>query len=111
VRVEFNTVEDFANDLATEAAAGRVYENIVRVRVDREPEQREAISHLVGFWATAVVRSESGDWLLEFGQVAGSDTRMTPDGGTAVAERWRKRIEAVAKEYGLAVRSGRIEVW
>lgn len=111
MRIELVTIEDFCAELSTEATAGRIYEGIVRVRTDRMPEQEEAISFEVGFWATALVKSGDGDWVLEFGRAAGRDTAGNPDGGTKQAAEWKKQIEAVCEAHDLTLRRGRIEVW
>lgn len=110
MKVELTTIEDFCCELEAEAAQGHVHGNIVRLRTDRTPEQDEAISFQVGLWATAVVKREDAQWLLEFACVGGSD-EGAEDAGSEVVARWRKQVQRVADRHGLEVRPGKIEIW
>lgn len=110
MRVECNTIESFIKELSQEANHGRVYERVVRTRIDYTPEQDEAISHEVIFWATAIIDGSKSEWVLEFGGVAGSDE----DGeaaGTAKATEWRELIGTVADQYQLFMREGKYEIF
>jgi len=110
MRVELNTIQEFLSELEIEAKAGRIHENIVRVRIDRVAEQDEAITFEIRLWATAAVVADGSDWLMEVGVIIGS----TADEGTdpdREAVDWKKRIEKVAEANGLTVRAGKIELY
>lgn len=111
MRVEVTTVEDFCAELEAEAKATRVHDGIVRIRVDRVPEQDEEISHVVQLWATALIQTDEGQWVLEYGKIAGVDSPADPDKGTKVVQEWQKAIEDTADRSGLQVRRGKIEIW
>lgn len=108
MRIEFGTVEEFCDELREYAPD--VLQKTVRVRIDRVAEQAEGCSFQVGVWATALVRTGDGDWVLEFGDIAGRDSRATGDAGTARANEWARLVANTARESGLRVRSGKIEV-
>lgn len=110
MRIETLTIEDFCEELSAEAGLGRIFEDTVRIRVDRAAEQKEAITFEVGVWATALIRSEVGEWVLEFGRIAGSDTRAANTGSDTAAE-WLQKINAVCDRHGLHQRKGKIEVY
>jgi len=109
VRVEVNNLSDFMDELGYEQAS--VVRSIVRFRVDREAEQAEEISFSVGFWATAMIATDEGAYVLELCQSTGCD-EMTRDGiasGTANAANARSILEAECGRLGLSLRSGKIE--
>lgn len=108
MRIEFGTIEEFCEELRE--AAPDVLHKTVRVRIDRVPEQAEAVSFQVGVWATALVRTGDGDWVLEFGDIAGRDSPGNKSAGSDRATEWQRLVLATARESGLRVRSGKIEV-
>lgn len=109
MRVEVNTVSEFCAEL--EADAQHVYEKFVRLRIDTTPEQDENITQVVGLWATALIRKESGDYVLEMGQSYGSErhSRDERHATSAAWEDWHK-IEDCAKRHGLTIREGKWEI-
>lgn len=108
MRVELTNIDDFCEELEQEAH--RIHEQVVRVRIDRVPQQDEGVTYDVGFWATALVKTEDGDWVLEFGRLAGEDSGST-DEGSETAARWREQVELLAAKQGLTLRRGKIEIW
>jgi hypothetical protein len=108
MRVVMNSVEEFAEEIAEEHAG--VLGGIVRQRVDREPEQPEAVTHRVWVWLTAVIATEHGNYLLEFGGTAGSDDNRTPSGGSDHAREWINCIAEVCSRHRLDLRPGKLEV-
>lgn len=110
MRVETTNIDDFCSELAIEAEHGRIHENIVRVRIDRIPEQDEAISFEVSFWSTAVIDESGGQYVLELGLLAGRDTQAEPNAGSETAADWEKRIQDVCEGHDLTLRHGKIEV-
>lgn len=108
MRIEFGTIEEFCEELRE--AAPDVLQKTVRLRIDRVPEQDEAVSFQVGVSATALVRTPDGDWVLEFGDIAGRDTVGNGPAGTDRAREWGRLLAATAREVGLRVRAGKIEV-
>lgn len=106
MRVVVNTIEEFCSEIACSNVVGKT----VRFRVDRIAEQDEAITFLVGVWATAVIAEDSGNvYLLEFGDTAGYDN-ANGDVGTDVAAHWEVEVLAACHKAGLEVRPGKIEV-
>ena len=84
---------------------------IVRYRVDRVPEQAEALTFAVWVHMSAVIADETGGYLLEFSQPAGSDDGDGPN-GTKQAEKWIGLLQAVRderKEF-IELRPGKIEL-
>jgi len=109
MRVQVYDCDDFLEELREEAANVRGL--TVRVRIDRIPEQAEAVSHEVDVWATCVVMSaEEGPYLLEFCAKAGRDTQGNGAIGSKVAESWRSKIADVCGSCGLRLRRGKLEV-
>lgn len=110
MRVECATIEEFCDELSIEANHGRIHESLVRVRIDRTPQQKECIGYDVGLVATAMVKTTEGDWLLEFAGYCGEDEKANI-AGSAKARQWKKKIEEVAEGHNLMVRGGKWEVW
>lgn len=110
MRVECGSINEFVDELIAEAADGRIYKQIVRVRVDRNPEQKEAVTFCVVFHASALV-GDPGDAneLLHYDGVAGHDN-MTLGRGTDIAKMWRGEIQAVCQDHGLTIRPGKFEL-
>lgn len=109
MRVVFETPEPWLQEI--EAEAKQVLGGIVRMRVDREPEQPEAITHRVGVWLTAVIVNESGPYLVEFGGAVGCDDGTTPTGGTDAAREIAMKLESLCDAHGLELRDGKIEAF
>ena len=109
MRVETTTIEDFCDELKQEK--DNIYRKVVRVRVDRVPEQEAEVTFQVGFWATALVKHPDGEWVVEFGRIAGTDGSSHGDSGSEQADDWRDAINKVAAELDLRVRRGKIEIW
>lgn len=107
MRVVMNTVDEFLAEI--EAESQHVLGGIVRLRIDREPEQPEAVTFRVGACLSAVVVNDSGPYLVEFGQVLGSDDHRTPTGGSDAAAEIEARTRSLCERLGLQVRSGKIE--
>jgi len=111
VRVEVTTIESFCEELKHDH--GLVHRGIVRFRVDAVAEQDECVSFEIRVWATALVRTKEGDYVLECGVVAGTD--FIGDGeskaGSERADEWRRQVLGIAESYDLTVRNGKIEVW
>lgn len=107
MRVVFNTPQEFLAEITAES--DHVVDGILRMRVDREPEQPEAVTFQVGVWLTAVIATESGGYLVEFGGVVGSDDTATPRGGSEAAEEIYREVKAVCEHGGLELRDGKIE--
>lgn len=84
---------------------------VVRMRIDREPEQAEAVTFRVGVWLTAVVVNESGPYLVEYGGHVGSDDGTTPQGGTKAARELAMKVESLCDAHGLELRDGKIEAF
>lgn len=104
-------VDDFCEELTAEAA--QVHQGIVRVRVDRTTDES---SEEVGLWATTLIRTDDGDYVLEFGGYCGEDRPQNEDPsvqrkGTETADRWREQIAAVCESHELTMRKGKIEVF
>ena len=115
--VDCNTIEEFCDELNREA--DHLYDGCVRVRIDRSPEQDEAVSFEVAFHSTAmVVKADDGSaWLLKFSGFAGRDVISEDDKGETVyleegsetAESWRQLIQDTVA--GRAdIRHGKIEL-
>lgn len=112
MRVECGTFDEFLEELKLEAAAHRIHENIVRVRVDRTPQQDEAVSFDVALLATALIKTTDGDWTLEYAGYCGEDRNQSKQStGTMVSNAQRRKIEDVAEAYDLRIRGGKWEVW
>lgn len=107
MRVVFTTPEAWLAEVAAEAQ--HVLGGVVRMRVDREPEQAEAVTHRVSCWLTAVIVNDSGPYLVEFGDVLGSDDGKTPTGGTDAASAIAAKLRDVCSATGLTKRDGKIE--
>ncbi len=110
MRVECGSIEEFQDELATEAKEGRVYKQTVRVRVDRNPEQKEAVTFCVVFHASALVGDPGeANELLHYDGMAGHDNARGTF-GTTTAMRWRSEIEEICKQHELIMRPGKYEL-
>lgn len=111
-------LDDFLEELEHEASKpitllpdgmSGVLAREVFVRIDRGEDDRVR-QFLMAIWATAIVRKDEGDYLLEYGAECGFDTPEHPDAGTDEANRQRSRIAAAAENLGLKLRKGKLEV-
>lgn len=107
MKVECKTIDQFITELHHDA--GSLFGNMVRVRIDRDPEQEEGVSFQIVFHATAVVAKPDGEWLLEFSDVAGCDEGKDMSGSN-VAGKWMRSISELAKGKGFEIREGKIEL-
>lgn len=109
MKVQILELSELLDELAFEAE--RIRHNVVRVRIDRTPEQDEAISFEVGIWVTAVVNDmqNRADHLLEFMAYCGRDSRKGGDAGTSAANAIRDQVAALAASKGLTIRPGKLE--
>ena len=113
--VQFGSLEDFIAELRAAEVSPRsntkIVDKIVRWKVNRMPEQKEAISFQVDAWATAIVAEGESDYLLEFGLIVGRDSLTTESTeGTDAAKRLREQLATACEELGLSLRPGKIEV-
>lgn len=107
MKVEIGTVDDFVDEMVAEPE--KVYQKTVRVRIDREPRDRERILFDVRFCATCVVARDDGDYLLEFGACCGEDEPGIDDNaGSDLAAQWHDRIKTAAEEHNLTLKKGKI---
>ncbi len=113
MRITVATIEDFCEELTREAQARKLFKGEVFTRIDRAPEQPEAVSFLVVMWGTAAIEVQTDDGvvmqLLEFGAECGSDDRKAK-AGTEVANQWLAKVRAVAEAFGLSMRKGKLEL-
>ena len=108
MRVEVNSIDDFIEELKDERK--HICNEVVRVRIDRNALNDHATAHSVIVWATALVQHDKGDWILEYGECVGEDTRSEPTGGTSIATGIIKKVKTFADEAGLKVRRGKLEI-
>ena len=107
--VEFHTLDEFISELREQFH--HVADKIVRWQKNTTPEQKEGVSHQIDVWATALKKGGGDeDWLMEFGAVAGRDTR-SDNAGSKVADEWLGRLTSACAEMRLKLRSGKIEVY
>jgi hypothetical protein len=107
MKVSFGTFEEIHTELHLEAK--NVLGGVVRMRIDHNPEQLEAVTFAVDVWVSAVIVNDSGPYLVEFADRAGSDDRDTPTGGSDRAGEWNAKLAELCDKHGLELREGRIE--
>lgn len=122
MRVECKTIDGFLSELDTEADASHVWQKIVRIDIDRIPEQAEETTFVIAFHASTLIElsgDEGPQELLHFDSVAGRDgargrlpngDRADPEAGTKRAAEWKQRIAEIAGKHGLTVRPGKFEL-
>ena len=111
MRVEVNTVKDFLGEVREEE--NRIWEKIIRTRIDRVPEQDDQISFQVEIHLTTFIVSSEGKYLLEATILTGCDD---PDNdelreGTIKAVEIRDQVEATCLDLGLSLREGKYELF
>ncbi len=106
MRVEFGDIAELCKEL--EYRSENIHEGLVRFRVDYQPVSEIATD--VGVWITALVHTDKGDYVIEFGQHCGTDYRDQQT-GTAQAELWKSNLFSVCEAHGLTIRGGKIELF
>jgi len=107
MRVVFESHRDFLREITLER--NNIRGNVVRARVDRLPEQDESITFSVWLHLSAVVAANTGEYVIEFSGLAGSDDEATPKGGTERVNDWTRDCVDTLKELELELRPGKIE--
>ena len=103
MRVEFSTYEDFLDEVET---VGQTRDSLVRVRVDRIPEQEQAVTFQIQIWVTAVFLG-SEPYLGECGFIVGSSDHGADDEAEMIVE----TIKATCASRNISVRHGKIELF
>ena len=115
ITVGFENLEEFADELVDavkQPAPNGVADNLVRWRVTRTPEQKEAISFQVDAWATAVISRPDADYLAEWSATVGRDTVHNDDAGSKSAANLKKQLASICSVTGsLRLLPGKIEVY
>jgi hypothetical protein len=111
MRNQVNDIQHFCEELELEAKTGNVYKQAVYFRVDTWQDTKHEGTAIiqVNVWATALIREETGDYILEFGEHCGEDDKNSHSGSERAAT-CRSTIDAVARRYDLRVRHGKLEV-
>ena len=108
MRVICGSIEEFMGELAAEASADRVFRKIVRLRIERIPEQEEQVSFQVAVMASVLIGGDRPEEMLEFTGFAGRDAHR--EDGTRTAQSWQKQIQGLCKTHGLTLRRGKWEI-
>ena len=104
MRIELNSLDDFLSEIEADG----VYQDVVRVRVDRVPEQKEQVTFALGIWVTAL--SKDAEWLYELGLPLGSEKgKRGAKGGAEIAQEMQDKLKAKCDELGITIRPGKIE--
>jgi len=112
MQVEVNTVEEFCAEVSEEAKLNRIFDKVVRLKVDRTPEQDEEVSFQLGLWATVWVKTDDSQWVIQFASVAGTDEPSVEiTDGSRKVEHWIKMITEQCERLGLTIRDGKWEMW
>lgn len=113
MKVELTNIDDVCSEI--KEYADKIWRKTVRMRINENPLDDEGMISEVGLWVTAVVRTEDGDWLLEFGEASGEIYVNDPEEKQReVTDRlaaWRKKIVDVCEDCDLKVRPGKWETW
>lgn len=110
MRVSCNTVESFLTNLRADCEG--VYRRVVYVNVNSrclDTSLKNQVRWEISFQASTVVNTEDGgQYLLEFGVIAGLDYRDSTQElrGTEEASRLRTLVEDTCDDLGLRVRPG-----
>lgn len=111
MKIECGDIEEFCVELGLEGNNRSIHRGIVRVRVDKTPQQQEQVTFDVTFWATALIVSPDLDHVLEFGGHCGVDDVSAQDtAGSELAEAWKQQVQRVCDAYDLSLRRGKIEL-
>jgi hypothetical protein len=112
MKVEVGSITEFCTELILDA--NKVHEGIVRVRVDRDPQQeklRDQVTFDVRISATALIVGPETEFVLEYQDYCGLDDISCSDKtGSDVAEAHRAAIQRICDSYDLTIRHGRIEL-
>lgn len=109
MRVICGSLEEFLSELDAEAGDGRVWQKVVRLRIERVPEQKDQTSFEVAFIGTALIGGQHPEYLLEFVGWTGIDGRR-PNDGTKTAEDWQSQVKTLCEKRGLKLRRGKLEI-
>lgn len=112
MRVVMGSVDEFCDELLNNLCGGpnAVVDRTVRMRIDRTPEQSEAITFEIGLCLSAVIANERAAYLIEFGGICGSDDKTDPMGGTKIARTWAKMVKRTCQKGNLKIRPGKLEM-
>lgn len=110
MRVEYNTVDEFLSDLESEKDS--IWDSTVRLRINKTSMNDEGTSYQISMWLTAVVRKETGEFVMELGAVAGEDIEdSNPDrSGSERADEWKEKVYNVTEDLGLRIKPGKYEL-
>ena len=110
--VECGNIREFCEELTHDL--DYVHGQVVRIRIDRTPEQEEEVSFEVGFVATVVMATPGSEWLLKFEGCAGIDDPLDngemDEVGSATASSWREAIEDILQGTDIRIGAGKIEI-
>lgn len=85
-----------------------VFQNAIRVSINKTPVGKDLIKEDVYIAASAVMQSENAEYFLEYGKKCGTD--YTDGGGeadgTALAEAIKEKIRQAADQRGLRLLPG-----
>ena len=110
--IECGTISEFCQELQHDL--DYVHGHVVRIRIDRTPEQEEEVSFEVRFVATVVMVTQDSEWLLKFEGCAGTDEPFDngemDELGSAAALNWREAIEDILQDTDIRIGAGKIEI-
>lgn len=109
--VDCRDLPEFLAEVAR--VSDRVFEKLVRVRIDRFPEQDEELTFTVDLWATALIVSHDGSgngYLVEFSGHCGTDDAGGPQAGTIEAARLSQLVADLCQANGLVLAGGKWEI-
>lgn len=110
MRIICNELDEFVDELSSQAAEGFVVGGIVRFTTMREWEQEEHLSCAVGVSATALLgMGDEPRELLEWTAEVGRDTQRERCGSKS-AEVYVEKLVEVCDKFGLRVRPGKYEL-
>ena len=98
MRIEHNSLAAFIAEIES-----GVYQDTVRVRLDKTPEQPEAQTFHVGAWFTAL--SRDAEWIIELGIVYG----LSRKGALERFEADEKMLQEACEKVGIKILPGKIE--
>ena len=113
MKVELLNIDDVCAEI--EEYAAKIWMKTVRMQEHCLPLDDHDMRHQVGLIVTGIVRTEGGDWLMEFADAAGETYVNDPEEiqkkvHDKVAE-WKERVREVCKECDLKLRSGKWETY
>ncbi len=104
--VECRTADQFITELRR--TNDRILEKLVRVRIDKVPEQAEELSHVVAIWGTAIVCNPDGlrGYQIEYGEICGADEGDNYEASER-ADQLRIKLADAALLLGLSIGVGK----